>query len=133
MTLHEAVRGLRAVTMEYALWLPTQNCWVDMDRRWELAHTLRRQARCAALDGDNAAVYLEALLRNVDADNWASTAGSGFQTAILDAVLHDADGPAWVAATASAATSVDDEVTYWATYNLRRFALHWHNLWQGEH
>ncbi|EQC34943.1 hypothetical protein SDRG_07741 [Saprolegnia diclina VS20] len=131
MTLPDAVRGLRAVTMDYALWLPTQNCWVDLDRRWELAHTLWRQARCAALDGDNAAVYLEALLRNVDWNDWVSTAGSGFQTAILDAVLHDADGPAWVTATASAASSVDDEVTYWATYNLRRFALHWHNLWQG--
>ncbi|KDO34471.1 hypothetical protein SPRG_00535 [Saprolegnia parasitica CBS 223.65] len=131
MTLLEAVRGLRAVTMDYALWLPTQNCWVDMDRRWELAHTLRRQARCAAADSDNAAVYLEALLRNVDWDDWMSTAGSGFQTAILDAVVDDVDGPAWVTATASADTTVDDEVAYWTTHRLRRFALQWHNLWQG--
>ncbi|OQR85425.1 hypothetical protein ACHHYP_11837 [Achlya hypogyna] len=130
-TVPDAIKGLRAVTMDYAAWLPTQNCWVDFDRRWELAHTLKRQARCAVVDVDNGAVYLEALLRNVDWEDWSNAVGEVFETSISSIVAQSDDGERWVAATAEGAGSIDDEVALWRSKNVTRFALQWHNLWQS--
>ncbi|OQR84164.1 hypothetical protein ACHHYP_20697 [Achlya hypogyna] len=48
--------------------LEIRPCWVDLAKRWELAHTLGRQLRCSAKEAANGAVFLKPVLRNVQWD-----------------------------------------------------------------
>lgn len=47
---------------------------VDFGRRFEMAHTAKQQLHCAKHELGNAAVHLEALLRNADPMDQAQTA-----------------------------------------------------------
>ncbi|RQM25968.1 hypothetical protein B5M09_000805 [Aphanomyces astaci] len=57
------------------LGLPTQYCWVDFDKTFEMAHTAARQARCASMYHANAAVHYEAMLRNIPWAKWETSFG----------------------------------------------------------
>ncbi|RHY14863.1 hypothetical protein DYB25_012441 [Aphanomyces astaci] len=46
-------------------WASTQYCWVDFNRRWEVAHTAKRQTRCGRRYTANAAMYWETIFRLV--------------------------------------------------------------------
>ncbi|KDO19499.1 hypothetical protein SPRG_15305 [Saprolegnia parasitica CBS 223.65] len=119
------IPNLRNVSATEALWLPTQYCYVDFARRWELAHTEARQHRCAATMATNGAVFLEAVLRNQDWNAIALAAGAGFAPAIERGLQATADGRAWMAATATANTTVIDEIAYWIHHGLRTYELQW--------
>ncbi|KAF0719091.1 Aste57867_1288 [Aphanomyces stellatus] len=126
-----AIKRLLRMSVAEIKALPTQYCWVDMDRRWSLARTPRRQARCLAADGDNAAVYLEAPLRVTDWWQWQTQMGSLFQTAIVDGLLPKDAGNAWV--TMVSTTRVSDastEAAYWHTKSMTRFTFQWQNYQQ---
>ncbi|KAG9398703.1 hypothetical protein AC1031_014488 [Aphanomyces cochlioides] len=108
----------------------TPYCWVDFHRRWELAHTAKRQERCLARDSQNAAVYLEALLRN-SLDWTSSQFYQPLRTIIFNDVNDTAAGHAWLSELLSfKMVSVDDEIAVWHQYNLTAWTSQVQNLVQ---
>ncbi|EQC28288.1 hypothetical protein SDRG_13969 [Saprolegnia diclina VS20] len=110
---------------------PTQYCWVDFNKAFELAHTAARQQRCLAQYDANGAVYLESVLRNTDRHAFAAayhTPGSNYEIAILRGLEGTVAGVEWLDAIASVATSVDEEVAYWQRHGIGAFRYQWHNL-----
>ncbi|OQR89765.1 hypothetical protein ACHHYP_06065 [Achlya hypogyna] len=111
-----------------------QYCYVDFKRRWSLAYSSARVARCSVLEA-NAAVYLEAGLRNT---KWNSLQACGWwgsmDTAVLAEVELTSDGQAWIAATAGAlsSVSVSTEVSIWTSHGLTEYTVQWQNYkWLG--
>ncbi|KAF0687057.1 Aste57867_21138 [Aphanomyces stellatus] len=64
--IRSSIQGLRKTDGCDASWIFSQYCWVDFQRRWSMANWAARQTRCEGTMYTNAAVYLEAVLRNVD-------------------------------------------------------------------
>ncbi|KAH9056181.1 hypothetical protein Ae201684P_021918 [Aphanomyces euteiches] len=100
-------------------------CWVDFSHRFEMAHTAKRQLRCALRQYDNAAVHLETLARNVDPTDWAqSSYGVQINQIIFSAVVQTTEGSAWLAAlNAHKWGAVSDEVAFWQQNGLTRFTI----------
>ncbi|OQS05539.1 hypothetical protein THRCLA_20588 [Thraustotheca clavata] len=44
-SIRDTITGFRSFDASYTFNLFTQYCWVDFDRRWEIAHTFKRQKR----------------------------------------------------------------------------------------
>ncbi|OQR87324.1 hypothetical protein ACHHYP_09135 [Achlya hypogyna] len=135
-SLSYAVTNLRKLTPAWALRMNSQQCWVDFNRTFEVAHTLARQARCTTKYIANAAVYHEAILRN---QAWSAFigfwggAGTSFTIGLLSPLQATAPGRVWLAQTAAALTtySVDDEVAYWTkTGGVTHFKLQWQDRTQ---
>ncbi|EQC27343.1 hypothetical protein SDRG_14867 [Saprolegnia diclina VS20] len=82
----DAIIGFQSVDPGYVFNLMTLYCWADFEKRWEVAHTAARQARCAATMADNGAVYLEPFLRNIEWDAWDAVYGASFAQAVADAI-----------------------------------------------
>ncbi|KAH9140567.1 hypothetical protein AeRB84_015207 [Aphanomyces euteiches] len=64
-SLETAIKTIRKNTLYENIHTIIAYCWVDFGRQFELAHTAQRQHRCANNKVDNAAVYLDSLLRNI--------------------------------------------------------------------
>ncbi|KAF0716883.1 Aste57867_2610 [Aphanomyces stellatus] len=130
-TLDYAVVGLRATSARVSMYLPTQYCWVDLNRTFEMAHTAARQARCATRR-TNGALYLETVLRNQVWTAYIQTFGSGFAVAFGTWLSQVPHGQRWLESTPTAygATTVTQEVAYWRTYNISSFELQWQNMQQ---
>ncbi|OQR84732.1 hypothetical protein ACHHYP_13011 [Achlya hypogyna] len=134
-TIEYAITNLRTLTTSWMLFMNTQHCWVDFNRTFEVAHTDARQARCAARYTMNAAVYVEATLRNT---NWADFiiafggAGGYFTTAIQLALEESEAGRHWLNTTAAARAimTVAAEAAYWRSFGLAHFQLQWQNIQQ---
>ncbi|KAF0690115.1 Aste57867_18509 [Aphanomyces stellatus] len=134
-SLATAVPNLRSLAGAASMNMPTQYCYVDLNRTFEVAHTEARQVRCAAQYRDNGAVYMETVLRNQVWDEFMHNFGGdgGLFTIVIETWLQAVPtGQAWIAATASAraTTSVDQEISYWQRHGLTYFKLQWHNQWQ---
>ncbi|KAF0685042.1 Aste57867_23071 [Aphanomyces stellatus] len=127
-----AVRSLRTLKGKEVTSMIAPYCWVNLLRTWELAHSAARQARCVVDDADNAGVYLEPVLRNIDFASWSQQYGTVFHATIGDAVVESgSSGQAWLAAvTQHTWLAVDDEVAVWSDHGLTRFALQWANCRQ---
>ncbi|KAF0716694.1 hypothetical protein AaE_011028, partial [Aphanomyces astaci] len=111
----DVIQGLHA--NELNLGLPTQYCWVDFDKTFEMAHTSARQARCASMYHANAAVHYEAVLRNIPWAKWETSFGGpngSFTRAIAAGVMEFPTGSAWLKA-------VQNAFVDWM--------LRWHNGW----
>ncbi|CAK4122178.1 unnamed protein product, partial [Aphanomyces euteiches] len=94
--LDVAITTIRANSLYENIFTISGHCWVDFDRRFEMAHTAKRQLRCALRQNDNAAVYLEALLRNViTVDLTQSAYGLQMNQIILTAVATTPEGSIW--------------------------------------
>ncbi|KAF0689268.1 Aste57867_19247 [Aphanomyces stellatus] len=128
-TLRGGVLYLRRMPSVLAGSVYAQYCWVDLGRRWSVAHTAARSLRCAASYAPNAAVYLETTLRNFNWDSFIAANGDKWQASIADAVGATLDGQAWLAARplVARALTLVAEVEYLAAYNLTRFELQWQN------
>ncbi|EQC37265.1 hypothetical protein SDRG_05489 [Saprolegnia diclina VS20] len=131
-TLEYAVTNLRALGAFWAPYMNVQHCWVDFNRTFELAHTTRRQRRCSRNYLRNAAVHVEATLRNVVWDEFIATwggPGGMFTLAIQLALEETPAGRRWLQTTAAAraSTSISAEVAYWSAHNFTRFQLNWQN------
>ncbi|RHY25098.1 hypothetical protein DYB32_008516 [Aphanomyces invadans] len=124
-----AVASLRVQTIRKSARSLTCHCWLDFDRRWEVAFTTKRQQRCHARFADNGAVYLEALLRNTVWDKWYPTWGAHFEVAYGNALREAVGGAAWLERTKAAvtSTSVEAEVAFWTDKNVSRYTIAWHN------
>ncbi|KAF0692710.1 Aste57867_16221 [Aphanomyces stellatus] len=112
---------------------PLHFCFVDFDRRFGLARSRARQARCDRAYRDNAAVYLESIVRNMHADLWDATFGNVdglFLEPIAARMTPWTDGQAWLAAARFGQDDVAAEAAHWRAYNLTRWQMQWHNAWQ---
>ncbi|OQR94963.1 hypothetical protein THRCLA_08052, partial [Thraustotheca clavata] len=63
-SIEYAVKNLRQLSPYWTMRMNVQYCWVDFNQTFEMAHTELRQARCMVNYRQNAAVHLEAVLRN---------------------------------------------------------------------
>ncbi|KAF0690884.1 Aste57867_17776 [Aphanomyces stellatus] len=126
-TLPRAIRDLRRTDIPY--WVYAQYCWVDLARRWDMAHTAARSTRCQQRYIDNAANYLETLLRNVAWDDFYVGNEDMWHVSIALALQASVDGRDWLAARPVVARqlSVDDEVAFLVARNLTRYDLLWQN------
>ncbi|EQC41653.1 hypothetical protein SDRG_01611 [Saprolegnia diclina VS20] len=130
-TLEAAVIGLRRLDVEEVVYMVAQYCWVDLEKRWALSHTLRRQQRCVARDMANAAVYLEPILRNIEYKAWVLSTQGLFMARIGDGVAELDGGDAWLQYVADHVPApLDDEVAFWVSHGLSRFALQYANQYQ---
>ncbi|KAF0694392.1 Aste57867_14732 [Aphanomyces stellatus] len=135
-SLEYAVTNLRTLSASWSLRMNTQHCWIDFNQTLEVAHTTARQTRCQTSYKTNAAVYLEATLRNqVWSDFVAFWGGPGktWTVAIQSPLEQLASGRAWLAQTtaALASTSVSAEVAYWKSFQLTEFKLQWQDRTQA--
>ncbi|CAK4773087.1 unnamed protein product [Aphanomyces euteiches] len=110
-----AITLLRQNSFQSNLLLNTPHCWLDLDRRWELAHTAKRQARCLIHDRENAAVYLEAILRN--SHDWTTSQHyTSLEAVIFNTITTTPAGNEWLQAVVM--LSLRDEVISWQKHNL---------------
>ncbi|KAF0715766.1 hypothetical protein As57867_003190, partial [Aphanomyces stellatus] len=127
-SLANVVLGLRSMDSCLLPWISTAYCFVDFDRSWEMANSETRQQRCQ-VTRSNGAVYLEATLRNTD---WASLTswcwGHGaLDSAVFSFLRQSNQGVAWLAATRTAATSVEAEVDVWRQHGIDSYGTQWQN------
>ncbi|KAF0713936.1 hypothetical protein As57867_004136, partial [Aphanomyces stellatus] len=130
--LDVAVTALRANSLYENVYVITPFCWVDLSRQFEMAHTSGRQRRCLERQTTNAAMYLEALLRNtVVNDLRQSDFGIQINQTILTPMMTLPQGSAWVAALdAINWLSVADEVRVWQQQGLVYYMLQYQNRFQ---
>ncbi|OQR89142.1 hypothetical protein ACHHYP_06454, partial [Achlya hypogyna] len=121
-----AIAGLRTSDACEAPWIFTPYCYLDFGRTWPVAHSTRRQVRCETMTA-NGAVYLDAVLRNVDWDAWRDCWGAAFDVAFGNELQRSAAGQRWLAATASVQTTVDAEAAIWTQHGIDRFDTQWQN------
>ncbi|OQR87936.1 hypothetical protein ACHHYP_07826 [Achlya hypogyna] len=126
------IPSLRTMEVMHTMWLPTQLCWVDFKKVFEMAHTLRRQQRCLQRYSQNGAVYFEALVRNVAYDRFMAIYGGPdnvFTVSLQTALMATPAGQQWLASIATAAdtTTVADELLYWSNHGISTFQLQWTN------
>ncbi|OQR90415.1 hypothetical protein ACHHYP_05523 [Achlya hypogyna] len=126
-TVEDAVASFRILNPTYVFNLVTLYCWADFDKRWQIAHTVARQARCDRDFATNGAVYLEPYLRNVHWDDWYAVYGTSFEFAVSDAIVVTKEGAEWYAGLQNAFSSVDVEAAYWTSKNISSFQLQWSN------
>ncbi|EQC37264.1 hypothetical protein SDRG_05488 [Saprolegnia diclina VS20] len=128
--LEAIVAGLRALDGCDAPWVFTPYCYLDVDRRWEMANSATRQARCGAMT-TNGAIYLETLVRNVDAASWRACWGDAFDVAFGAELQQSHVGREWLlTAYLTRSLAVVDEVTYWRTHGIRYYDTQWQNYKQ---
>ncbi|OQR88991.1 hypothetical protein ACHHYP_06531, partial [Achlya hypogyna] len=127
--INEAVPALRRQTVFQSMRSATGLCWLDFDKQWEVGGTSKRQVRCRRDYADNAAVYMEAILRNVNWADWYNAYGPLFEICYGAAVRAEVVGTAWLArtTTALAVTPVAQEIEHWRTHGIRRYTVSWHN------
>ncbi|OQR88880.1 hypothetical protein ACHHYP_06573, partial [Achlya hypogyna] len=122
-----AIRGLRQTDACLVPWIAAQYCYLDFDRRWEMANSAARQQRCFLEFRTNGAVYLEGPLRNVDWIAFDACWGDAFRTGIASDLALDAAGVAWLAAVKRAATTEDAEVLLWQAKGIASYTTAWQN------
>ncbi|EQC30703.1 hypothetical protein, variant, partial [Saprolegnia diclina VS20] len=126
----DAIIGFQSLDPDYVFNLFTLYCWADFEKRWEVAHTAARQARCAATMADNGAVYLEAFLRNVHWDAWYPIYGASVDSAVADAITITSEGRDWYKSLQNAYQTLESEEAYWKSHQISHFQLQWNNYAQ---
>ncbi|RQM21686.1 hypothetical protein B5M09_008198 [Aphanomyces astaci] len=131
-TLENVVRGLRAMDSCSLPWIFAAHCYVDFGHTWEMAPTAAKQQRCQN-ETDNAAVYLEPLLRNAHWPDLSRCWGDAIETSIFKALRTSVTGREWIAHTVQ---TMDDgiilaaaaEVRYWQSHGISSFTTQWQNF-----
>ncbi|KAF0684188.1 Aste57867_23811 [Aphanomyces stellatus] len=129
LALH--IASIRIISPVNLMWITTQYCWVDFHRTFELAHTAARQARCSTASyTTNGAIYLEAMLRNTNMDDFYATLGGDggeFTVAIVAALEKSATGAAWLTSLLAPHLTVADEAAWWRAQDITRWQLQYQN------
>ncbi|OQS03176.1 hypothetical protein THRCLA_21221 [Thraustotheca clavata] len=129
-SLHDTIVGFRSFDAGYTFNLFTQYCWVDFDHRWEVAHTLKRQKRCYQRYQTNGAVYLEAIMRNIDWDVWSTAHSHNFMQGVGNFLIQSSEGQDWMSSVPNAFKSINSEVKYWTEKGIINYILQWQNCVQ---
>ncbi|OQR96369.1 hypothetical protein ACHHYP_16011 [Achlya hypogyna] len=124
--IHQTVAAFRSMDACAMPWVFSQYCYVDFQRRWSVANSAQRQARCTAMIG-NGAVYLESFLRNVEWTDLSQCWGSSFAIAIGDELQTTQAGRAWLAQIQGPMVSVADEVAHWTASGITEYTTQWQN------
>ncbi|KAF0714660.1 Aste57867_3765 [Aphanomyces stellatus] len=95
-TVEASVAGLRVTDPCLVPWIFTQYCFVDFNRRWELANSATRLRRCQQHMTTNGAVYLESMLRNIDFSVFQTCWGHAFDVAVGQELSRSDAGQAWM-------------------------------------
>ncbi|KAF0720110.1 Aste57867_552 [Aphanomyces stellatus] len=129
LPLKLAVETVRANSLYENIYTFVAPCWVDLGRQFEMAHTSIRQKRCLRNQKANAAVYMEAMLRNVGAGELLHTAfGGSINQTILTPVTTLPNGQEWVSALyAHEWLSVADEIALWQQFGLEFWTIQYQN------
>ncbi|KAG9400120.1 hypothetical protein AC1031_011030 [Aphanomyces cochlioides] len=132
LPLDVAIQTIRANSLFENIYTVIPYCWVDFDRMFEMAHTARRQERCYVNQRDNAAVYMEALLRNVNSNDLAqSSYGIQINQMILTPITMLPGGPPWISSLPNRTQiSLEDEIAFWRQYGLTRYTIQYQNRFQ---
>ncbi|OQR82257.1 hypothetical protein ACHHYP_16322, partial [Achlya hypogyna] len=126
-TVPATVIGLRNSDPCQAPWIFTPYCFVDFGQTWALANSAKRQARCQAMVA-NGAVFLEAVLRNVDYAVFHSCWGAAFDVAVASELQSSAAGLSWLTMVATPMLApVAAEVAYWGHNGITTFETQWQN------
>ncbi|EQC27672.1 hypothetical protein SDRG_14580 [Saprolegnia diclina VS20] len=122
-TLSDTISGLRDVQSCDGPWVFTQYCYLDLDQKWEMANSIKRQERCQSMVS-NGAVFLASLLRNVDISTcWSESFEIGFASELRESKA----GQALLASFSPPYLSIDDEVSYWTSRSVSSYVLQWQN------
>ncbi|KAF0698990.1 Aste57867_10412 [Aphanomyces stellatus] len=125
-TLVRVVHALREMDGCELPWISTAYCFVDFNQTWEMANSATRQMRCAN-DTANAAIYLEAVLRNA---NWPQLMGCwqpALQVGVLEYLNTLHAGQTWLHLVQAVTTTVDGEVDYWHSQGISSYTTQWQN------
>ncbi|KAH9121531.1 hypothetical protein LEN26_010620 [Aphanomyces euteiches] len=121
------IHGLRAMDACLAPWISSQYCWLDFEKKWEMANSAARQTRCEKTYSSNAAVYLESMLRNIKWPQLRSCWGSSLELAFASPLSKTPDGLVWWTNVQSVRTSEADEVNYWKSFGVTEYRTDWQN------
>ncbi|KDO25673.1 hypothetical protein SPRG_08972 [Saprolegnia parasitica CBS 223.65] len=119
------LQGLRQMDGCNAPWIATMYCWVDFDQALEMASSSRRQARCRNQYANNGAVYLEAVLRNIDVTAFFVCWGDSFEVGVASAVR--VLRPSWLLSLPMTPIPVAEEILLWRTHNIASYTTQWQN------
>ncbi|OQR91272.1 hypothetical protein THRCLA_09056 [Thraustotheca clavata] len=127
ITLDHAIANFRLVDAATSFYTFIEFCYVDLERRWETAHTAGRAARCARDQTKNAAVYMETMLRNLIWYDFMLSWGDEFNYTVMRYVSATAEGSGWLARTKNAYKDEKSELAHWKKYGLTYYQTLWHN------
>ncbi|KAF0698544.1 Aste57867_10843 [Aphanomyces stellatus] len=125
-TIVAVIQGLRHTDACAIPWVFTQYCWLDFQHQWPTANSAKRQTRCQH-EVANGAVYVEAVLRNVDWPMWRSCWGLGFDIAFGNTLSSSENGKLWLQALESPRLEVTAEVAYWHNVGIAEYTVQWQN------
>ncbi|KAH9151746.1 hypothetical protein AeRB84_005706 [Aphanomyces euteiches] len=92
-----------------------------------MANTATRQNRCANMYSTNAAVYLEAVLRNVKWSDLTACWGTSLNVAFGSPLSKLPNGASWWTSVQSIKTSESEELKYWQSFKLTMYETDWQN------
>ncbi|KAF0696679.1 Aste57867_12584 [Aphanomyces stellatus] len=127
----DAITSLRLNTFDMNMNSFPAYCWLDLNRTIEMAHTIKRQRRCAQDERNNGAVYMDLLIRNaprhaLETSTWASS----IKATILMPLLNLAHGPAWLKYSGERTMlSIPDEVIHWSKHGIQYWLYNMQNLY----
>ncbi|KAF0691767.1 Aste57867_17038 [Aphanomyces stellatus] len=102
-------------------------CWLDFQGRFGMAHTASRQARCRATQSANAALYMEAWMRNVDVNDWTAPSLE-LNATVFQALRATAEGTQWLTVLfAHRVVAIPDEILVWRAVGLTTWQLELQN------
>ncbi|RHY30449.1 hypothetical protein DYB32_004313 [Aphanomyces invadans] len=121
--LARVIQDLRTMNPCMMPWMFTQYCWVDFNKRWEMASSLQRQRRC---DASNGAMYLEGVLRNLRTwHEWTACWGTSFEIGLARPLKTSLSGQQWLQDIQGGWRTVPVEVAAWTSHAITRFTLQW--------
>ncbi|OQS05442.1 hypothetical protein THRCLA_02433 [Thraustotheca clavata] len=132
-TLEAAINGLRNLQTINVANMITQYCWVDLEKRWAIAHTYKRQERCWRNYQKNGAVYLETVFRNIDFNSWVIATQNHFNTEIAAGIIDSSpvSGPEFLDYLKNHELwTVNNEVIFWSSFGISIFILQYSNQYQ---
>ncbi|KAF0700799.1 Aste57867_8690 [Aphanomyces stellatus] len=125
--LHAAIEGLRRTDGCAVPWIFTQYCWLDFNRQWPMANSQARQERCRS-NGENGALFLEAVLRNIEWTEFNTCWGDAFDVAFRVDLEKSVAGLEWLGQMQRPTISVDDEVSHWMASGVSHYTVQWQNF-----
>ncbi|KAH9144758.1 hypothetical protein AeRB84_011294 [Aphanomyces euteiches] len=127
-TLRNVIQSLRQSDGCQVPWIMTTYCYVDFGGLWEMAATQKLQDRCKD-SKTNGAVYLESILRNVDAQTFTACWGAPLDVGVFSFLKSSNDGKVWLSNTWTQPSrlSLGDEIQYWLKSKITTYNTQWQN------
>ncbi|OQR87536.1 hypothetical protein THRCLA_10450, partial [Thraustotheca clavata] len=124
-SISSTIVALRKLDACEAPWLSTQYCYLDFEKKWQMANSARRQERCKNMVW-NGAIYLESVLRNLNWERWMYCWGDEFDIGFGKELKQTASGVDFLQ-TLHIKLSLSEELRYWQQFEIKNFTLQWQN------